>query len=150
MSDNPDDNPDDDLGGMVISQSGANPMDSLHDFDMVSLRAVVVSDGQDPGVALAEAGILDPVALAMEFDDDPGASSRLLGDGITPNLTAVLEMDASEPSNAGFAMPTGQPQDASGSTSAHETGVGPEVGTTTTRLPAAFGIQPLAPVRRRV
>ncbi len=148
--DNSDDNPDDDFGGMVVSQYGANPMDSLHDFDTVSLRAVVVRDGQDPGAALAEAGIFDPIAVAMEFDDDLGASGHLLGDGITPNLTAVLEMDAPEPSDAGFDMPMGQPQDPSGSMSAPETGFDPGVSTITTRLPAAFGMQPLAPVRRRV
>ncbi len=66
-----------------------NPLDRIPAHDRVSLRAVIVPDGVDPGPAQAQAGIIDPIALSVWFgEDQPDAS---FGDGFTPNLTAVLE-----------------------------------------------------------
>jgi hypothetical protein len=64
-----------------------NPLDRIRDHDRISFSAVVVKDGEDPGPALAAAGIFDPVALPVTF----GEPDIGFGDGITPALTAVLE-----------------------------------------------------------
>ena len=68
-----------------------NPLDRIASFDRVSIRAVVVSDDEDPSQALSEAGIFDPISLPVVFGEDQPDFS--FGDGITPNLTAVLEPD---------------------------------------------------------
>jgi hypothetical protein len=68
-----------------------NPLDRIPSFDRVSIRAVVVSDGEDPSHALAEAGIFDPISLPVVFGENQ--PDFRFGDGITPNLTAVLESD---------------------------------------------------------
>nr|WP_294555662.1 hypothetical protein [uncultured Rhodopila sp.] len=53
----------------------------------VSVRALLAGDGEDVTQALAQAGIFDPVAIPVQLDPQGG----FLGDGITPNLTGVLE-----------------------------------------------------------
>jgi hypothetical protein len=119
-----------------------NPLDRIPAFDRVSIRAVLVHDGEDPNPALEKAGIIDAVALPVMFDDELESSSGLFGDGITDNLTAVLEFDEEEheeaefPSEPSVTASRKQPDDA-------DTGR-----ITTGRLPVAFGAQPLAPVRR--
>jgi hypothetical protein len=42
-----------------------NPLDRIPKHDRVSLRAVVVDDGEDPGPALRAAGIFDPIAVPI-------------------------------------------------------------------------------------
>ena len=119
-----------------------NPMDRLPAFNRVSIRAILVEDGEDPGHALAEAGFAEAVAIPVLIGDDPDLSGDILGNGITPNLTAVLETEIAD---AGpDAAPATQSDQVEGSS---ETQPGP--GSTTTNLPAAFGMQPLAPVRKR-
>ena len=68
-----------------------NPLDRIPDFDRVSVRAVVVMEGEDPGPLLAAAGIVDPVAVPVVFGE--GAPDRNFGDGFTPNVSAVIEFD---------------------------------------------------------
>ena len=119
-----------------------NPLDRIPIFDRVSIRAVVVADGEDPGPALAEAGILDPIALPAVFgEDEPDIS---FGDGITPNLTAVVEPDAQpEDDQTEDDQTEDSPPDRR---SATEDGRPQMV---TAALPEAYGLTPLAPVRRR-
>ena len=71
-----------------------NPLDRIPTFDRLSLRAVVVPEGEDPGPALAAAGIVEPIELPIVFGEDP--PDRTFGDGLTPNITAVLEQDQSD------------------------------------------------------
>ncbi len=59
-----------------------NPLDRIPGFDRVSIRAVVVMEGEDPGPALAAAGLVDPVAVPVVFGE--GAPDRSFGDGFTP------------------------------------------------------------------
>ncbi|WP_428489685.1 hypothetical protein [Rhodopila sp.] len=119
-----------------------NPMDRLPAFNRVSIRAVLVKDGEDPSHALAEAGFAEAVAIPVVIGDDLDLSGDILGNGITPNLTAVLETEIAD------AGPDAAPATQSGQARAKaKTPPGP--GSTTTNLPAAFGMQPLAPVRKR-
>lgn len=78
-----------------------NPLDRLPAYDRVSIRAVLVHDGEDPAAALAEAGIFDPIAIPVMLGDGADLSGTLLGDGITPNLMAVLETVRNDSSAAG-------------------------------------------------
>jgi hypothetical protein len=75
-----------------------NPLDRIPEYDRLSLRAVIVPEGQDPGPYLASAGIDDPVALPIVFGD--AEPSVTFGEAFTPNLKAVLESD--QPDSAGF------------------------------------------------
>jgi hypothetical protein len=121
-----------------------NPLDRIPGHDRVTLRAVVVKDGEDPGPALAAAGIFDPVALPVAF----GEPDIGFGDGITPNLMAVLETN---PATGEDPAPSSgaRPASAEAQPSAAASAVGDRPGRpVTTTLPAAFGMQPLAPVRR--
>ena len=68
-----------------------NPLDRIPSFDRVSVRAVVVMEGEDPGPLLAAAGIVDPVAVPVVFGET--APDRSFGDGLTPNVSAVVEFD---------------------------------------------------------
>jgi hypothetical protein len=116
-----------------------DPLSKIPEHDRVSIRAVVVGAGEDPNAALMQAGIYDPVAVPMLMGEESDFGGGILGDGITPNLTAVLEMDGDEGSDCsnGAQPATAQPQ-------ANAT---PASGTST--LPAAFGMRPLAPVWKR-
>ncbi len=114
-------------------------MDQIPAFDRVSIRAVLVTDGQNPQAALAEAGIFDPIALPVVMGDEPDLSGGILGDGITPNLIGVLETEQQDASD-----PTPPPQPARGqSDDAQPTRA------TTGMLPPAFGLRSLAPIRNR-
>ena len=119
-----------------------DPMDRLSTFNRVSIRAVVVEDGEDPGHALAEAGFVEAVAIPMMMGDDLDLSGDVLGNGITPNLAAVLETEVEEDEHD--ATPDARPDQQQ---TASETV--PASGAVTTNLPAAFGVRPLAPVRKR-
>ncbi len=120
-----------------MSQS---PLDRIPAFNRVSIRAVLVHPGKDSGPALSEAGILDPIAIPVVLGEDVDLPGGILGDGITPNLRAVLETEHQDDFDA---SPTNQTQRAN---------LRPDVARpaepVTTMLPAAFGLQPMAPVRR--
>lgn len=135
-----------------------NPLDIIPVHNRVSIRAVLVRDGEDPSAALSEAGILDPIAVSVMFDGQPGQSGGILGDGITANLTAVLEHDRPEAFGAGatevgshdraFDRRDGGAGIDPGEARTASASRGPET-TATVTLPAAYGLQPLAPVRPR-
>jgi hypothetical protein len=122
-----------------------NPLGRIPSFDRVSIRAVLVRDGEDPTQALAAAGIVDPVALPVVLGE--GAPDVSFGDGFTPNLTAVLELDAPDddlasakpiPSASGLGVPANQARSGRNGT--------PTPRSAATNLPTAYGLQPLAPV----
>jgi hypothetical protein len=118
-----------------------NPLDSLPSFDRVSIRAVLVEEGEDPAAALAEAGFTEVISIPVVLGEAADPSGGILGDGITPNLVAVLETepeDGSDPATGARSVPVR-------SASAAE----PPPEPSTTNLPSAFGLQPLAPVRQR-
>jgi len=130
-----------------------NPLDRIPGFDRVSVRAVVVPEGEDPGPALAAAGIVDPIALPIVFGEKaPGLG---FGDGFTPNVTAVLEYDQSGGVDAGSASENRGPAFGSLASLAGTQNGAPGSAaddeapsrSATTNLPASYGIQPLAPIR---
>ncbi len=130
-----------------------NPLDRIPGFDRVSVRAVVVPEGEDPGPALAAAGIVDPIALPIVFGEN--APDRGFGDGFTPNVTAVLEYDQSEAVDSGSAsenrLPASDSLASSRGTQIRAPGSAADDASpsraATTKLPASYGIQPLAPIR---
>lgn len=70
--------------------------DSLQRFaaaSRVSLRAVLIEDGQDPGPALAQAGIFDPVAVPVVLGEDAAVAGGIMGNGMTANLSGTLETE---------------------------------------------------------
>jgi hypothetical protein len=113
-----------------------NPLDRIHPADRLSIPAVLVSDGEDPGPALAEAGIYDPIALPVTFGEDEPTIS--FGDGITENLTAVLE---TTPVGATLRAQTHAARPA-----AADAG---QTGLASANLPPAYGLRPLAPIGPR-
>jgi len=121
-------------------------MDSLPSFNRVSVRAVLVQQGEDPGPRLSAAGIYDPITVPVLVDQDQSHSGVILGDGFTRNLTAVLETEAE--SSPGAAADT-QPGTGRGDAGSTQSGSTQSGWPGTTMLPAAFGSQPLAPVRQR-
>jgi hypothetical protein len=123
-----------------------NPMDSVPSFNRVSIRAVLVTDGEDPGPALAEAGIFDPIAVPVVLGDDATLSGGILGDAVTPNLTAVLEPDQAGDWQEDDWESSSEPPP--NRTSAGSELRQPEKPTVTT-LPEAFGHRPFAPVVRK-
>jgi hypothetical protein len=121
-----------------------NPLDHIPSHDRVSLKAVVVRDGEDPEPALAAAGIYDPVALPVVF----GEPDIGFGDGITPNLSAILETH-SGPGDDFAPLSGARPASTEAQPSATGFALdGRSSSAVTTTLPATFGMQPLAPVRR--
>jgi hypothetical protein len=119
-----------------------DPMNKLPAFNRVSIRAVLVEEGEDATQALAEAGFAEAVAIPVVMGDDLDLPGGILGNGVTPNLTAVLETEFQDDEHD--AVP--------GSQSGHvqaTSEIPPRSGPVTTNLPAAFGVQPLAPVRKR-
>lgn len=115
-----------------------NPLDRLPDFDRVSIAAVLVCGDEDPTAALAEAGIFDLVAIPVVIGDDAGLAGGILGDGLTPNLTGVLETVYEDIADPSFSM---QPDQTASRSGAAQPG--------TTMLPAAFGRPAFAPIRRQ-
>jgi hypothetical protein len=118
-----------------------NPLDRIPSFDRVSIPAVVVSDDEDLSQALAEAGIFDPISLPVVLGEDQPDFS--FADGITPNLTAVLEpdqeVDEFDSTDQPAGIQLGSPQ----------SGPSQQTHPATATLPAAYGARPLAPVRPR-
>lgn len=119
---------------------GDDLLDRVPEYNRLSIRAVLVDEGDDEETALADAGLIDSVAIPVVLGEEPHPADGMLGNGITANLTAVLEteqeddLEASDYGQATVARP------------ASDAAQPPEVATT--NLPAAFGGQPLAPVRR--
>lgn len=106
----------------------------------VSIRAVIAWNGEDVSEALLKAGITNPVTIPVVLGD--GDPIGFLGAGGTPNLTGMLEFDA--PAWRGdFAAGVGE-QDM-GDKPAR---VSEADGSRAVTLPPAYGLQPLAPVRR--
>ncbi|MDQ2765177.1 MAG: hypothetical protein M3Y22_17380 [Pseudomonadota bacterium] len=118
-----------------------NPTDRFLAADLLSLRAVLVHQGEDPSAALAEAGIVDAVSITVVVGEEPDLDGGILGDGRTPNLIGVLE---TEQDNA-FDAPTGT--QFSSTDPVAEAGRPSVPGTST--LAPAYGMQPLAPVRSK-
>jgi hypothetical protein len=116
-----------------------NPMDKLPAHNRVSIRAVLVHEGEDASAALAEAGFSDAIAIPVMLGDQPDVAGGILGNGITANLTAVLETEEPDAS--------GDPPDSQPASARPAQGDASPSGPVTTTLPAAYGMQPLAPVR---
>jgi hypothetical protein len=115
----------------------SNPVDRAPATDQLSLRAVLVNQGEDPAAALAEAGIIDAVAIPVVVGDDPNLHGGILGDGRTPNLVAVLETEPQDRPKAKRRGMTRSPP-ATARSAAPSTIV----------APAAFGVRSLAPIRK--
>jgi len=101
---------------------------------------VLVTSGADPTAALAAAGIFDPIAIPVVLSEAADLPAGMLGDGRTPNLRAVLEMDQQSASESSPGTQTGSARPAAG-------GAQPS-GPVTATLPAAFGMKSLVPIRR--
>jgi hypothetical protein len=101
----------------------------------VSIRAVLAVDGEDVTQVLSQAGIFDPVAVPVTLGDAEDPPGGILGDGFTPNLTAVIEPDDLPPdaeTDPGRVGPAQQGKEAA-----------------TLGAPVANGRQPFAPMRGR-
>lgn len=122
----------------------------LIEAERVSVRVVVVADGEDPTPHLLKAGIVDPVIVPFAWADDE-RSAGMMGDGRTSGVTATLEFDdeAGE-SFAQHADPADRPAVNPPSGSNLVSGSDPVSETRTVQLPEAFGLKPMAPVRRRL
>jgi hypothetical protein len=118
-----------------------DPVNRLPAFNRVSIRAVLVTEGEDATEALMQAGFSETISIPVVLGDDLDLAGGILGNGITPNLTALLE---TEHQDAFDAPPGTQPGSAQSPAEA-----APPSAPATANLPAAFGIQPLAPVRKR-
>jgi hypothetical protein len=128
-----------------MSDNADNPMDKLPAHNRVSIRAVLVHPGEDPNAALAEAGFANAVALPVVLGDQPDLPGGILGNGITPNLTAVLE---TEQEDAQGTQPVGRHPVVRQPATRADPDRARSSGPITTTLPPAYGMQPLAPVRR--
>jgi hypothetical protein len=115
--------------------------DRLAKANRVSIRAVLVPRGQDATKALAENGILEPVAVPFLFADAAFASASHLGDGRTPNLIATLEPDETGSSDA--SKEGSQP--ASGTAEDDDRGAAAEP-PRRSMTSATSGARPLAPI----
>jgi hypothetical protein len=117
-----------------------NPLDKVPAHNRVSIRAVLVHEGEDASAALAEARFADTVSVPVVLGEQPDLSGGILGNGITPDVVAVLEteqgddVDTSANARPGTARP--------GRSDVRS------FGPVTSVLPTAFGMRPLAPVRR--
>jgi hypothetical protein len=116
-----------------------NATDKLSTVNRVSIRAVLVNEGEDPSAALAEAGFVETISIPVVLGEELDLSGGILGNGMTPNLTAVLETEQPDGSDASSGTQPGSARTAPDVT--------PDAGPVATMLPAAYGIQPLAPVR---
>ncbi|HBK04327.1 MAG TPA: hypothetical protein DDZ81_00505 [Acetobacteraceae bacterium] len=126
-----------------------DPLDLIPSFARISVAAVLVSDGEDPGSALTEAGIIDPIAVEVRIGDTVDLSEGLFGDGATPNLTAILETEQGGDECDGPSQhqaASGFPRDSARSMAGDPFRPEPVA----TNLPPAFGMRPVAPVRGSV
>jgi hypothetical protein len=116
-------------------------MDRRAAANRVSIRAVLAVDGEDVTQALARAGIVNPVEIPVLVGEAAKPAAGILGDGITPNLTGRLEADNADDFGSD-SQPRSKP---AGRPNAESRPSGPA----TVMLPAAGGMQPFAPVRKR-
>jgi hypothetical protein len=124
---------------MDICMNGT-PLDGIPAYNRVSIRAVLVHDGEDPGPALAAAGIVNPIAIPVVMGEDLDLSGGMPGNGITPNLIAVLETEEQEDFEY-------SPANRSGLTGSQPDAARP-VRPFTTTAPPAFGMRSFAPIGR--
>ncbi|WP_158922932.1 hypothetical protein [Acidisphaera sp. S103] len=117
-----------------------SPLDKVPAHNRVSIRAVLVHEGEDASAALAEAGFAETITVPVVVGEQPDLPSGILGNGTTPNVTAVLD---TEQEGGAEALAHARQR----STRPPEADAHPKRSDTTT-LPAAYGMQPLAPVRR--
>ena len=119
-----------------------DPAERMAKANRVSIRAVLVSDQSvDVQAALTKAGIFDPVAIPVVLGDTPDLPGGILGDGVTPNLIGVLEPDEPEATHA-------KPAHQETKSSKHGSRARRQL-PATVNLPEAFGLKPMAPVRKR-
>lgn len=118
-----------------------DPLDQIPAFDRISIPAVLVNEGEDVAAILAAAGIIDAIALPVVVGDETDLSPGLLGDGFTSNPTGVLE--TGEQQQELLRPEPGAEREWSARDDRQ-----PEARDSVT-LPPAYGITPLAPVRRR-
>jgi len=115
--------------------------DTLTAANRLSIRAVLVYDGQDAAPDLIGCGIFDPVSIPVTDADAAFGSGAILGDGVTPNVIGILEQDDQQedhdPAQA-FAQPDAERSE-QGRTEDWDQ---PK----TVTLPGAYGLKPLAPV----
>jgi len=111
--------------------------DRLATANRVSIRAVLALQGQDVQQALLESGILDPVTIPYALDDGTPESAAALGNGMTPNLQATLDLGEEEPPTSG------------GSTQKAPAQPREPVSSATVTAQRAFGQRSLAPIRQR-
>ncbi|WP_428485573.1 hypothetical protein [Rhodopila sp.] len=121
-----------------------DPADRLTKANRISIQAVLVPEGHDPVPLLLANGIYEPVAIPFVVDDDAFNSGGILGDGVTPNVVATLDFGEQEPTDATSGQSAPDPSAADAAGQAAEKQAAPTV-----TLPAAYGIKPLAPVRKR-
>ena len=117
--------------------------DRLWRADSVAIRAVVVPDNQDPTTILAQHGIFEPVAVPFMFDDGTSGAEALMGDGVQGGLRATLVMDQPD-------VPGGNDNSQQADQSQQSD---PDQGSPPSRtamLPEAYGMKPMAPVRRPI
>lgn len=117
-----------------------SPLDKVPAHNRVSIRAVLVHEGEDASAALAEAGFAETITVPVVLGEQPDLPGGILGNGITPNVTAVLETEQEEETGASVVGQTDMRR-------AERGNVG-RSGPVTSMLPSAYGMQPLAPVRR--
>jgi hypothetical protein len=117
-----------------------NALDRIPAYNRVSIRAVLVHGDEDPGPALAAAGITDPIAIPVVMGEVLDLFGGMLGDGITPNLMAVLETEEQE--DFGYS-----PANRSDQTDSQPDAARPASPFTTT-APLAFGMRSFAPIGR--
>jgi hypothetical protein len=122
-----------------------NLLKQIHEFDRVSIRAVLVANGKNPNHELANAGIHESVAIPVSAGSEQDPTGGILGDGYTPNLTGVLETQYQDNPDHGFASASSHLQM---NESSQQNNDDPPARSGTTTLPPAYGLQPFAPVRR--
>ena len=61
-----------------------SPLDKVPAHNRVSIRAVLVHEGEDASAALAEAGFADTISVPVVLGEQPDLSVGILGNGITP------------------------------------------------------------------
>ncbi len=112
--------------------------DRVDRANRVSVRAVLAQDGELPVQALLDAGIYEPISVPVVMGEhEPHLDNGILGDGLTENLTAVLETEMPEDGDQ-----TSANSSPSRSMAQHDA-------PTTATLPSTYGLRPMAPVRVR-
>ena len=117
-----------------------SPLDIPPAHNRISVRAVLVHDGQDPSAALAAAGLVNAISIPVVLGEAGDMPAGIQGNGITPNLSAVLEMSPAESFGAAAVTQPVPLESVSATAQAAES--------VARMLPVAFGIQPIAPVRQ--